>query len=71
MDGMNALSTSIKGSPKTVTAAATGGTGPYNGARGSTITSTTVKGGTAAAVTYSRARLADVPMRSGASRQRH
>jgi hypothetical protein len=49
-DGMITLTTSIKGSPKTVTAAVTGGTGAYNGARGS-LTSTTVKGGSEDTIT--------------------
>jgi hypothetical protein len=43
-DGIIAISTTIKGSPRTVTAAVTGGTGAYNGARG-TFTSTTGRGG--------------------------
>jgi hypothetical protein len=43
-DGLITIATTIKGSPRTVTAAVTGGTGAYNGARG-TFTSTTVRGG--------------------------
>jgi hypothetical protein len=49
-DGMITLSTSIKGNPKTVAAAVTGGTGAYNGARGS-LTSTTVEGGSEDTIT--------------------
>jgi hypothetical protein len=49
-DGMITLSTSIKGNPKTVTAAVTGGTGAYNGARGS-LSSTTVEGGSEDTIT--------------------
>jgi hypothetical protein len=49
-DGIITLATSIKGSPKTVTAAVTGGTGAYQGARGS-LTSTTVEGGSEDTIT--------------------
>jgi hypothetical protein len=50
-DGMISLATTIKGSPKTVTAAVTGGTGAYVGARGS-LTSMTVKGGSEDTITF-------------------
>lgn len=49
-DGIIALTTSIKGEPRTVTAAVTGGTGAYNGARG-TLLSRTVKGGSEDTIT--------------------
>jgi hypothetical protein len=50
-EGMITLATTIKGDPKTVTAAVTGGTGKYVGARGS-LTSTTVKGGSEDTITF-------------------
>jgi len=43
-DGTIALTATLKGEPKTVTAAVTGGTGAYIGARG-TLLSTNVRGG--------------------------
>ena len=43
-DGTITLTGTLKGDPKTVVVAITGGTGAYTGARG-TMTSTTVKGG--------------------------
>jgi hypothetical protein len=49
-EGMITLATSIKGDPETVTAAVTGGTGAYNGARGS-LTSRSVNGGSEDIVT--------------------
>jgi hypothetical protein len=49
-DGMITLVTTIKGDPRTVAAAVTGGTGAYSGARG-TLVSTTVRGGSEDTIT--------------------
>ncbi len=49
-DGTIALTAPLKGEPKTVTVAITGGTGAYNGARG-TLVSKNVKGGSEDTIT--------------------